>query len=106
MPFSFRARSCSRFGAAFSTAAKRCAASPPPSAAEIAKHRAAAGIAAAHNSSLHRQQPVRIKPVLTPDPVKPRVALLAADPPDNATASNHDEPASRRPGVLLLRRKS
>ncbi|RVK39490.1 hypothetical protein CN163_12745 [Sinorhizobium meliloti] len=54
---------------------------------------AAAGIAAAPNSALHRDQPIRIKPELTPDPVKPRVALLAADLPDNATASNLDEPA-------------
>ncbi|AEH84357.1 hypothetical protein SM11_pD1525 (plasmid) [Sinorhizobium meliloti SM11] len=30
---------------------------------------AAAGLAAAPNSSLHRQQPIRIKPELTLDPV-------------------------------------
>ncbi|RVJ30838.1 hypothetical protein CN179_14950 [Sinorhizobium medicae] len=61
--------------------------------------------AAAHNSSLRRVQPMLIKRELTPDPVKPRVALLAADPPDNATASNRSEPDSPPAGCATIAKK-
>ncbi len=84
--------------------AKRCAGEPATVPAEILRNIALPPECAAHNSSLHRQQPGRIKRY-SPGPGENPGWLFW--PPIRQTtqpASNHDKSASRRPGATLAKK--